>query len=412
MSATGRAGRAVVSLPIVLMCVIGTMALGTASKAHCASGDWSDLRQYRLLCYSDIVPLLDTEQLRGGRLPFLDACEPVEGRNCDEYPVVTMYVMRLAGWLSGESYAAFFGVNALLLTACAVAITVMLYVAVGSRALYFALAPTLLVYGTMNWDLVAVAFATAGSIAFLVRRDAVAGAAFGLGAATKLYPALLAWPAIVQRLRERRPDAAITLGWTTAGTWLLVNLPFAVVAPTAWFTFFRFNSGRSPDFDSLWFIACRQLDVCFSTGAVNAGSLAAFLLSAAAVWLIKARRDPDFPRWTLGFPLLVAFLITNKVYSPQYGLWLLPWFALALPRVGAFLAFSLADVAVFVTRFTWFGRLEGADGASQGLFETMILLRAAVLVWLVVLWIRRPPEPLEIELRHDREVREAEAVPT
>jgi uncharacterized membrane protein len=393
--------RATISLGVVLACVIGTMALGAATKAPCAPGQWGDLRQYRLLCYTDVVPLLDTEQLRGSRLPFLDACEPVEGRNCDEYPVLTMYVMRLASWISGDDYAPFYWVNALLLTGFAVAIAVMLYVANGSRALYFALAPTLLVYGTVNWDLVAVALATAGLLAFFRRRDRAAGVALGLGAATKLYPALLAVPLIAQRLRERRPDGAIVLAWTTAGAWLLVNLPFAAAAPTAWLTFFRFNGERGADFDSLWYIACRHLDLCPPTRAINVGSFAIFLISIAAVWAIKVRRHPDFPRWTLGLPLLVAFLLSNKVYSPQYGLWLLPWFALALPRLWPFLAFSLADVAVFVTRFSWFGRLQGAPGSSQALFEVMVFVRAAVLIWCVVSWIRREHEPIEIE-RRDR----------
>ena len=391
--------RATISLGVVLACVIGTMALGAATKAPCAPGEWGDLRQYRRLCYTDVVPLLDTEQLRGSRLPFLDACEPVEGRNCDEYPVLTMYVMRLASWISGDDYAPFYWVNALLLTGFAVAIAVMLYVANGSRALYFALAPTLLVYGTMNWDPVAVALATAGLLAFFRRRDRAAGVALGLGAATKLYPALLAVPLIAQRLRERRPDGAIVLAWTTAGAWLLVNLPFAAAAPTAWLTFFRFNGERGADFDSLWYIACRHLDLCPSTRAINVGSFAIFLISIAVVWAIKVRRHPDFPRWTLGLPLLVAFLLSNKVYSPQYGLWLLPWFALALPRLWPFLAFSLTDVAVFVTRFSWFGRLQGASGSSQALFEVMVLLRAAVLLWCVVSWIRREHEPIEIERR-------------
>ena len=391
--------RATISLGVVLACVIGTMALGAATKAPCAPGEWGDLRQYRRLCYTDVVPLLDTEQLRGSRLPFLDACEPVEGRNCDEYPVLTMYVMRLASWISGDDYAPFYWVNALLLTGFAVAIAVMLYVANGSRALYFALAPTLLVYGTMNWDPVAVALATAGLLAFFRRRDRAAGVALGLGAATKLYPALLAVPLIAQRLRERRADGAIVLAWTTAGAWLLVNLPFAAAAPTAWLTFFRFNGERGADFDSLWYIACRHLDLCPSTRAINVGSFAIFLISIAVVWAIKVRRHPDFPRWTLGLPLLVAFLLSNKVYSPQYGLWLLPWFALALPRLWPFLAFSLTDVAVFVTRFSWFGRLQGASGSSQALFEVMVLLRAAVLLWCVVSWIRREHEPIEIERR-------------
>ena len=82
----------------------------------------------------------------------------------------------------------------------------------------------------------------------------------GLGAAAKLYPALLAVPFIAQRLRERRPDAAVTLGWATAGVWAVVNLPFLFASPTSWFRFFTFNSERSPDFDSLWFIGCRHVD--------------------------------------------------------------------------------------------------------------------------------------------------------
>ena len=393
------AARTASSLGVVLVCVLGTMALGAASKGPCASGEWGDLRQYRRLCYTDVVPLLVTEQLQGPRLPFLDGCRGVEGQNCDEYPVVTMYVMRLASWISGDEYTPFYWVNALILTGFAVATAVMLYVANGSRALYFALAPTLLVYGTVNWDLVAVAFTTAGLLAFFLRRDRGAGFALGLGAATKLYPVLVAVPLVVQRLRERRADGAIVLGWTAVGTWLLVNLPFAVIGPIAWLTFFRFNGERAADFDSLWFIACRHLDVCPSVRAINIGSLAIFLASSTLVWAIKARRHPDFPRWTLGLPLLVLFLLSNKVYSPQYGLWLLPWFALALPRLWTFLAFSLTDLAVFVTRFTWFGRLQGASGASQELFEAMVLLRAAVLVWCVVTWIRREPEPLEIEVR-------------
>jgi uncharacterized membrane protein len=413
MRRVSRAARTAPSLGVVLACVIGTMALGAASKAPCAPGDWRDLPQYRLLCYTDVVPLLDTEQIRGSRLPFLDECTPVEGRNCDEYPVLTMYVMRAAAWISGDDYAPFYWVNALLLTGFAAATAVMLYVANGPRALYFALAPSLLVYGTMNWDLVAVAFATGGLLAFFLGRDGVAGTSLGLGAATKLYPGFLAVPLVVQRVRERRADGAIVLGWTTIGAWLLVNLPFAVLAFTGWLTFFRFNGERGPDFDSLWYIACRHLDLCPSTRAINLWSFAVFVASVAVVWALKARRHPDFPRWTLGLPLIVLFLLSNKVYSPQYGLWLLPWFALALPRLWLFIAFSVADVAVFASRFTWFGHQQGASGASQGMFEAMVLLRALVLLWCVVSWIRREPEPIEIERRRHPRPRatEAEAVP-
>jgi uncharacterized membrane protein len=391
-----------VSLAMVLVCVSATMVLGVAAKADCASGDWGDLRQYKHLCYSDIVPLLGTEQLErpgGSRLPFINPCVTVPGQNCDEYPVLTMYFIRVAGWFSGNDYARFYYVNAALLFACALIIAALLYLMGGARALMFALAPTLLIYGTMNWDLFAVVFATAGLFYLFRRRDVAAGAMLGLGAAAKLYPILLAVPFIGQRLRERRPDAAIKIGWATLGTWAVINLPFALASPSSWFRFFSFNTDRSPDFDSLWYIACRHVSggCHFTTRQVNVLSALLFVGAVLCVWGLRALRSPDFPRWTLGFPIIALFLVTSKVYSPQYGLWLLPWFALAVPGLRGFIAFEIADVAVFATRFWWFGKYEVDPLASPAWFEAMVLFRTAVLIWCVGIWIWNAHEPLPIE---------------
>jgi uncharacterized membrane protein len=401
-----RVARPAVSLAVVLGCVLGTMALGIALKAPCAAGSWGDGRQYTYLCYSDIVPLLGTEQLErphdqgGARLPFFDPCRTVPGQNCDEYPVLTMYFMRVAAWISGGNFGAFFYVNAVMLLACAVAIAVLLYaMAGGRRTLYFALAPTLLIYGTMNWDLFAVLFATAGLYFLLRRRDVLSGASLGLGAAAKFYPGLLVVPFVAHRLRERRPDAAITLGWATIGAWFVVNLPFMVASLGSWSRFFTFNGRRPADFDSLWYIGCRHAGAaCVSTRTIDAGSAVLFGASLALVWWLKVRRQPGFPRWTLGFPLLVLFLLTSKVYSPQYGLWLLPWFAVALPGLRRFIAFEIVDVAVFMTRFWFFGKMAGRFGVPQAWFEAMVLIRAAILLWCVIAWVRQEHQTLPIEL--------------
>jgi uncharacterized membrane protein len=303
-----------------------------------------------------------------------------------------MYAMRLAAWAS-DGIAGFFVANVALLTLAAFAIAFFLYLMVGGRALYFALAPTLLLYAYMNWDLIAVALATAGILAFVNRRDVAAGILLGLGAAAKLYPILLVVPLVAERFREREPDRGIHLAWAAIGTWLAVNLPFALAAPGAWWEFFRFNAARPADWDSLWFIACHRITgelYCEPTQAINLGSLALFVAATAWVWRRKARREPGFARWTLAFPVLVLFLLTNKVYSPQYGLWLLPWFALVLPSPGPFVAFSLADAAVFVTRFSWFGEFAGFGGVPIGAFELAVLARAVVLVWCLIAWVRRP----------------------
>ena len=388
--------RLTVSLIIVVAYAAGTMALGTALKAPCASGDWGDQRQYKRLCYTDIVPLLYTEQLSGSRLPFLNKCASQPDSNCDEYPVLTMYFMRVSAWISGSRTAAFYYVNAAMLLACAAAIAVCLSIMAGGRALMFALAPTLLIYGTMNWDLLAVALATAAMLAFFRRRDTASGVLLGLGAAAKAYPLLFAVPLAWQRRRQREPDRAIGLFWTTIFTWIAANLPFALIATAGWWEFFRFNANRLPDFDSLWYLSCSRFNTCPSTRAVNEMSLVLFVVLLAAVWVVKAKLKPGFPIWTLGYPIIVLFLLTNKVYSPQYGLWLLPWFALALPNVWAWAAFEIADVMVFVTRFHWFGTYP-ALGPPWIRFELALWARAVILVGTIALWITRDAEPLPIE---------------
>jgi hypothetical protein len=105
----------------------------------------------------------------------------------------------------------------------------------------------------------------------------------------------------------------------------------------------------------------------------------------------------------------VCFLLTNKVYSPQYGLWLLPVFALVLPDLKPFVAFAVADVAVFVTRFWFFEELSGGSGTPQWMFEVAVGVRAIVLLWCVAAWLVRDADPLILGRRGWRPTRAAEA---
>ena len=96
-------------------------------------------------------------------------------------------------------------------------------------------------------------------------------------------------------------------------------------------------------------------------------------------------------------PLLICFLLTNKVYSPQYSLWLLPWFALTMPRLRRFVAFEVADIAVFVTRFWFFGAYTGTMSVPrEWWFEWALAIRAGVLVWCLIAWVRDDIPPLRV----------------
>ncbi len=258
---------------------------------------------------------------------------------------------------------------------------------VGVRALYFTAAPTLMLFGSMNWDLLGVVFVVGAVLAHVRRRDVVAGILIGLGTAVKLFPALLLLPFVVGRFREGRRREAGRLVFAALLVWTLVNAPFALAAWGGWSHFFAFNAGRPVDIDSVWSIACRTLvghTPCGSVRAWNAVSLLLWAGALLAVWRMKVKRDPGTPLWAYGFPVMALFFLTSKVYSPQYDLWLLPWFALALPELPLFLMLQVADVAILLTRYPGFGE------APVWAFQGATLARDAILVMCLVAFVRRP----------------------
>ncbi|MGH2710144.1 MAG: glycosyltransferase 87 family protein [Actinomycetota bacterium] len=382
-------------LAMILIATLVTLTLGWLLKAPCL-GSWADGRQYNRLCYSDVAALYASGDRDRGldedRFPYLD------GEN--EYPVLTGLSMWVTA-LPADGYPTFFTWTALLLTGAALATSALLYRVAGQRAFLFALAPTLAIYGLMNWDLLAVALAAGGTVAYLRKRDTAAGVLLGLGAAAKLYPALLVVPFALGRLRARERSGAARLAGWAAGAWVAVNLPFAIVSFDRWSEFFRFNAIRPDDWDSLYRISARYLGFTWDPAIVNGLALLLFLALGAALWISVGRHMPASETWKLAFPLLILFLLTSKVYSPQYGLWLLPWFALAFPDIRLFAAFQLADIAVFVTRFEFFAQLQGVgDGLPRWSFELAVLVRAAILVLCVIVWARRAKRQPEAETVH------------
>ena len=75
---------------------------------------------------------------------------------------------------------------------------------------------------------------------------------------------------------------------------------------------------------------------------------------------------PQRPRLTqLAFLVVAAFLLTNKVWSPQYSLWLVPLAVLALPHRRILLAWMTIDALVWVPRmFYLYGEPERACPSS------------------------------------------------
>jgi len=272
----------------------------------------------------------------------------------------------------------------------ALGVALLLYRAAGPRALLFVLTPVLLLDGFINWDLLAVLLATGSIVAFIRRRDGWAAALAGLGAAAKVYPFLLLPLYAADRAREAGRRAGLRVLGIGLATWVAVNLPVALASFHGWWVFYAFSGDRQPLGASTWGVLCRRVLSCDSIPPIDAASLVAFVGLSAWAWWVKVRRDPEVPRWTLIFPIVVAFLLTNKIYSPQYSLWLLPLFALVLPDVRLVVAFVSADLAVFVAELsTNFPDLLPAP-LPFWVLDVAAFVRAFVLIVCVARYLRTP----------------------
>jgi uncharacterized membrane protein len=101
----------------------------------------------------------------------------------------------------------------------------------------------------------------------------------------------------------------------------------------------------------------------------------------------------------LVFLVVAAFLLTNKVWSPQYSLWLVPLAALALPHRRILLAWMTVDALVWIPRLLFlYG--EQNKGLPEQWFTGTVLIRDVAVMTLCALVIRQIYRP-ELDLVRD-----------
>ena len=423
-------GRAKILTPlrVCLLMAIVILICGWLFKAACiqqgpnGSGgvtlDQGGQRPWIAACYNDAVPLYGSHQLNSGQLPYATSWQDNGETRYMEYPVVTGYWMwAMAQIARGYSnfasstgvlpvpldVAAYFTIGAIflgLMYLWAVSCTAK----IARRRIWdtaiMCLSPLLVVHAFTNWDLLAIGITAGAMLAWARKKPVLAGALLGLGTAAKLYPILLLGPLLILCLRAGKMGAWSRAALAAAVVWLVINVPVMVAYPQGWYEFIRLNSERPPEYDSWYYIYAtlsRSSIWEAAPGAdaptfVNGLSLGLFLLVCAAIgWLgLSAQRRPRFAQ--LAFLVIAAFLLTNKVWSPQYSLWLLPLAVLALPRWRPLLLWQAAEAIVWVLLMFSF-----AGVANKGLsiypFINAALLRdvmVLILVFLVVRDILRP----------------------
>ncbi len=89
-------------------------------------------------------------------------------------------------------------------------------------------------------------------------------------------------------------------------------------------------------------------------------------------------------------------LLTGKVWSSQYSLWLLPWFAVTSVPWFLFLEYQLAEVAEYLVRYHYFGTVISGQGFASWVLGAIVLIRAALLLRCLLHWVRHPDPVIDV----------------
>ena len=440
-------GRTRLFTPLRVMFLIALMvlALGWSTKAPCLQtigtgtpdqrvANWQNQRAYYEFCYSDTVPLYGAELLSQGKFPYKSSWLETDSKGqvktqydgktavrYMEYPVLTGVYQYLSMSLA-KTYTAvakathsaalngvaevvmFFNIAAFGLALAWLATVWATAMLAGRRiwdAALVAASPILIFQIFTNFDALATALAVGGLLAWARRRPGLAGVLIGLGVAAKLYPALLLIPLFLLGLRTGRLRDAVRTALVSVGTWALINAPVAISYPRGWSEFFRLNSRRGDDMDSLYnvvksFTGWKGFDSGLGFWQppilLNSVVTVLFLLCCAAIGYITltAPRRPRLAQ--LVFLVVASFLLVNKVWSPQFSLWLVPLAVLALPHRRILLVWMTIDALVWVPRMLYlYG--EQNKGLPEQWFTATVLLRDLAVMTLIALVVRQIYRP-------------------
>jgi len=198
-----------------------------------------------------------------------------------------------------------------------------------------------------KFDLAPAALLVVGLVLALRGRWGLSGVVLAAGTLVKWTPALAVVALVAWLLTTRRVRDAIVHAGAFAATLALVYVPFIVWSQTEVLAAYERQSGRSITPESVWYLLLRPFDlahvrthISFSAGAPRWANVGAGLLQAAVVLALvvaAARARTQRAAVALAALVPVAFLLTNRIFSPQFML-------------VAFAAWALAAALVVRTR--------------------------------------------------------------
>ena len=357
--------------------------LSVAKFSHCANTGWATPDQYVHACYSDLPALFEARGLSTNQWPF------ASDDNSVEYPVITAMVMYVTSF-AANSPVSYFNINIFFLILLFIA-TVLIVRKIRPEFAYLVpVAPAMIASLFINWDLWAIATMMLAIYWFDRKQFTYSALLMGLSISTKFLPIFLLIPIVFIFWRENKIKEAIKYIAIAFGTWLAINLPFAVTTPTGWWRFYKLNLERGPDWGSFW-LALQQLGINLTNLNYLSILLLLIALTTIAILLFEIKYTPTLA--SVSFFVLASVMLASKVYSPQYVLWLTPLAVIALTNKKDLHAFWVWQATELIYHIAIWQHLAQVTDAKFGLgptpFAILTLVRIGGTIYLMAVLARR-----------------------
>jgi uncharacterized membrane protein len=370
-------------LRILIALAILASLLSFAKFNHCQSTGWASPGQYIHACYSDLPALYSARGLDSNAWPYSS------DDNSVEYPVITAMVMYATSFLA-NSPVSYFNINIFFLLLLFIATVIVVRKIRPEFAYLSAIAPAMIASLFINWDLWGIAAMMLAIYWFDRKMYLHSALILSLSISTKFLPIFLLIPIAFILWRDAKLKELVKYVAVVAGTWIVMNAPFAFTTPTGWWRFFKLNLERGADWGSVW-LALRQLGISLTNLNYLSILLLLIAVTSVAIVLFEIKYTPTLA--SVAFIVMAAVMVASKVYSPQFVLWLTPLAVIALTNkkdLHAFWLWQATEVIYHVAIWQHIATIEHAKfGLGPTPYAILTLVRIAGTIYLMAVLARR-----------------------
>ena len=373
-----------VSTRVILLLAILASLFSFAKFSHCEKSVWAGPDQYIHACYSDLPALFSERAFGKGQWAFSGGDQAVE------YPALQGLVMWATAKLSPDGALSYFNFSAILIALLFIASVLVMYRTRPDIAVVYALAPTGILSLYINWDLWAIVTMLISIYWFDRKKELASAALLGVSIATKFFPIVLLLPIVIIFLRREEMKSAVKYCAISLGTFIAINVPFALTTPEGWWRFFDLNLHREADWGSIWY-ALSVFGINLTN--INYLTVLTLLMGIAIVSLFLLQTKETLTLAESAIFIFIVLMTVSKVYSPQYVLWLTPLALLALREKRDLSWFWFWQIAEVMYHFAIWQHLALLTGATFGLpvkaYAAITIVRIIAALALAIALARR-----------------------